>query len=448
MTPNDLEQFSNSTDIPALIEQLNAIEKKVEAINCNSCIGAQAEIRLDLINQYQKEFNTTYPALTSHFSDKATTLSATLSDLLAKQELLELNQQNNPSSPEDYKLQKAQLKDQIKIYKQEISAAKKTLSTHKQVYSGIGKDISAKQRNLQALVKKASLQNKQDADRKAKIHEQRHEIEYLRFPALSEQHSASQHKFIISMPKFRVMNVDEQLAAELTSAIHLDSVTAMLEEIGYLLDTHPNRVLMIYKSGLKFNYDLDVNENLRSFHASYQKRNKSWSLSPRELDYHTTQHLNSYIESRFNIIIDLDNKILYGLKDLNLDDILSTRRSHPKARLLSIRERISKADLMHMLSPFYPEDQNNPFNEDRGISFYNPVSKQFEALKKNSIISTKLPELLFRFSVNGQHQFMMVNIQMQEIAKALHSADPRCVIADYRRQLINITQDDFAPEVE
>ncbi len=428
-----------------LIEQLVVLEKKVNGISDRTATAAQNIIRFDLINQYQKEFNTAYPELTGHFDDKIKTLTSLQQDLIAKLQQLEQDQTGASTEPEAFKAKLQSLKDRIKSYKQELANTKKNLTAHKHEFSAIGKEIAAKRKKLQSVIKKIEALNREKQDSQAKINEQRHNLEYMQFPPLSENPATVQHKFIAGISTYKILNVDKALAQEITGALHLDSFNAILEELGYLLNTHPNRILMVYQSGLKFAYDLEVNENLRSFYASYNKPSKSWWLSPRESDYHTTQHLNGYISSRFNVVVDLDNRLLYVLKDVDMLGIIAERKAHPKIRLMQGTINLSKPDLLAMLSPCYlDQPEENPFNNERGISIYSPTSKQFEPLKKSTTIFTKLPELLFRFSTQGTYRFMKIDIQLQEINSDQHGSDQRFEILTYRNQLIDISENDFS----
>lgn len=424
----------------SLITDFHNLEKKVETVKDTFSTVAQIQIHFDLIKKFEEEFRFLSATIISELEAEVKSINTCIEQFSAAQE--QLKQQ--PQTPET--------KDQLKIqtqhsksFKTKLTTAKQNLSALKTQLNELKKQITAKHKNLKSLVSKIEKQRKDELKLSQKIPEQRQFIEYIRFPAFSENQNTNQHKFFAGLPQHSVLYVDQPLAAELTAALALNSFNAILEELGYLLDTSPEQIMVVYKSGLKFSYDAEVGENLRLLYASYNKNSKSWWLSPRGMDYHTTQKLYTYLTHRYPVILDLDNKLLYTLKDRNTLDRIKQRYSHPKMILLSEPHNTTKAAIAEAFSQQIERlTYGNPFDEEKGFAIYNPDHKQFEIFKKSSVLNTKVPQLLLRFSLNGTQCFYLVDSRNGQVIYLSHDSNPRYEIMNYRNQLTGITEDDFA----
>lgn len=420
----------------SLITKLQALTEKVDAIKCRAESIAQVIIHKDLIGEYESEFSSLYTSLMQLVDNPINQTQALIDEI--SQKLLRAEQEDTPK--ENIKKLKSSINDHKKI----LNQYKKQKAAHKLEFSPIEKAINLKKKELKTDSNHIEKQAEITKQRKLKIAEARHHIEYMEFPTSNENNSPSEHKFIATNPNYKLLNIDDPLAKEITHALKLHSVTAILEELGYILNINPDQLIIIHKSGLKFNYDPDVNESLKIFYASFNKESKSWWLSPREFDYHKTQNLNSYISSRFVGIIDLDNKLVYTLKQMSISNDILERRLHPKITLSPHNQSHNKESLSELFDFLYTQTPSrNPLLSNKGASIYSPISKQFETFKKSSTISTKIPELLFRFSTLGEVRFIRVNTETKTIEADITNSNQRYEILKYRHQLIGITPDDF-----
>lgn len=416
-----------------IADTLRTIGKKNDGIDTEHTALTTARIHYDLLKDLEKQFQSNFQELTNVINDELNTLSDTLNQQTTELESLSANRENKVSISE--------LKAQHKLIKQQVSQLKKDISNAKSEFSPVEKSIKAKVKALKSFIDQFKNREKQQAEEKKKIAEKRHNIDYINFPSTLNNNLHSQNKLISTNHNFKVFNTNQALADEITKALSANSFGSIIEEIAFLFGISGKRVLMLYKGGLKFDYNLEVNEHLRFLKGSYNKLNKTWWIPFPQLDRDTSENLRSYLSNVFDIVLDLDNLLIYTTNILKTQQYIHDRKSQPKVALISPAKILQRSD-------FDSQKTNHPalaeiFANDRGISIYNPLLNCFEQLRKTSTIHTKLPTLLIRVSRLNDYNYYILRLLDNTIQNNDHITDQRTSLYQYRTGFIGLNQDDY-----
>lgn len=353
----------------------------------------------------------------------------------SKDELLKI-ENYTPNDKNAIKLKKTELKELKKISTDTKNDIKNTLSEIKLLSTEAKKKLTKL---------KACLNNQSKPEEDAKsILEKCHNFKPLQFQPFEFNKDYEQHHFIASNPSFRIYAVDTSDAKELSKAFDAISIGQIFEELSFFLGADENSILIISEGALKYEFNPQITDLLKTLNARYNQDQKSWYVDCSKLGRLRTEKFHSCMTGYFKAILDIDNHLLYIRNDHDLRNIILKRKQMDRIIMLPEPYTFSKESINKDIEDNQNPSDLNVINQSGRVSIFNPIKKQFETLKKTSFITTKIPILLFRVSENNSQQHYIINMLSKQIQNPRITSNAKRTQYIYRAKIIDADHEDFS----